>query len=177
MRTNKRGISLIVLIITVIVLAILATTVIISISETGIIEKTNAAVFKSDMSNYKELYSVYLAEQLLNNPRFNSSTLNITSEDTEFTEIFGNNVKEEYLQRLQVEGGRLVYKTLDQEEIAILDTMGMAVKITPVENIKIGDLVAYTPTADPMGNYVGATYTDTDDDLDYIEKTLIMFLK
>ena len=89
MKTYKSGISLIVLIITVIVLSILATTVIISISETNIIGKTNAAVFKSDMSNYKEMYQLYLTERLLENSNFPTSSLNVTSSDTNtFTSIY-----------------------------------------------------------------------------------------
>ena len=65
MITYKKGISLIMLVITVIVLAILASTVIINLSNTNIINEADKTVFKSDMASYKELYSIYLADKLI----------------------------------------------------------------------------------------------------------------
>ena len=61
MKRYKKGISLIVLVITIIVMAILASAVIISLSNSNIIENANKQTFKSDMSSYKEAFELYVA--------------------------------------------------------------------------------------------------------------------
>jgi len=159
MKTYKKGISLIVLVITVIVLSILATTVIISLSETNIISQTNSAVFKSDMANLKSAYELYVASELIDDRTYDrtSLSLNATSNATEFTEIFGNNVPENYKNNLEIVAGRLVYKTAEPELVAVLKELDMAITVIPT-NLTIGDLVEYTPTANPNGTYSGATY-------------------
>jgi len=59
---NKRGISLIVLVITIIVMIILATAIILSLNGSGIIGRANEAVEKSDMANAKNVMSLAYAE-------------------------------------------------------------------------------------------------------------------
>ncbi len=61
-KENKRGISLIVLVITIIVMIILAAAIILSLNSSGIIGKANEATAKSDAANLKEAASVKLAE-------------------------------------------------------------------------------------------------------------------
>lgn len=63
MKTYKKGISLIVLIITVIVLGILATTIIVSINETNIMTEANEAVIKSRFKTMQQQLTIYVAEQ------------------------------------------------------------------------------------------------------------------
>jgi len=59
---NKRGISLIVLVITIIVMIILAAAIILSLNSSGIIGKANEAKTSSDTANKKAAASVLLAE-------------------------------------------------------------------------------------------------------------------
>jgi len=59
---NKRGISLIVLVITIIVMIILATAIILSLNSSDIIGKANEAKTSSDTANKKAAASVLLAE-------------------------------------------------------------------------------------------------------------------
>lgn len=163
MKTYKKGISLIVLVITVIVLAILSTAVIISLSNTNIINEASKAVFRNDMASYKEAYSLYLVDYMIEHGERLPEEFNVRSSDTEFTEIFGDNVKDEYKEKLQIVDGKLVYKTLDPEKTKLLEELGMAVKIIKTSEVKVGALVNYTPTVDPSGSYEGATYVkDTD---------------
>ena len=63
MKTYKKGISLIVLVITVIVLAILATTVIVSLSNTNIITKADEAVIKTRFKSMQEQLALYVTDQ------------------------------------------------------------------------------------------------------------------
>lgn len=154
MKTNKKGISLIVLIITVIVLGILAATVIMSISNTNIIEETNKTVFKSDMSNYKELYTMYIADYMMQNDGQAPVIGNVVYGDALFTTIFGDNVKEEYTSGLKIQDGRLVYETENTEQLSVLSELNMVA----VAVLKIGDLVSYVPSTNPDQTYSGATY-------------------
>lgn len=60
----KKGISLIVLVITIIVMIIIAGAIIFSLSSTDIINKTNMAVDKTNDSDIKSTLSVVLAQNL-----------------------------------------------------------------------------------------------------------------
>jgi len=177
MKTYKKGISLIVLVITVIVLSILATTVIISLSNTNIINQTNSAVFKSDMANLKSAYELYVASKLIDDRTYDRTSLSLSaaSNAAEFTEIFGNNVPENYKNNLEIVAGRLVYKTAEPELVSVLKGLDMAITVKPA-GLTVGDTVEYTPTADPNGTYSGATYvydkdTESDTYKTYIEST------
>ena len=59
---SKKGISLIVLVITIIVMIILATAIILSLNSSNISGKANEAKLSSDLANKKEAASVYLSE-------------------------------------------------------------------------------------------------------------------
>jgi Tfp pilus assembly protein PilE len=54
MRKEKQGISLIVLVITIIVMIILAASVVITLSNSGIIGKANEAVIQMDLKNIQQ---------------------------------------------------------------------------------------------------------------------------
>ena len=62
MKKEKRGISLIVLVITIIVMIILAGAIILSLNSSGIIGRANEARNKSDMTNKKEAVGMFAAE-------------------------------------------------------------------------------------------------------------------
>ncbi|MBR5228045.1 MAG: hypothetical protein IKV94_05365 [Clostridia bacterium] len=64
MKTNKKAISLIVLVITIIILGILATTVIISLSNTNIIEQGNNAVNQYNVGQLKQAVMLTEAEYM-----------------------------------------------------------------------------------------------------------------
>ena len=61
-KENKRGISLIVLVITIIVMIILAAAIILSLSSSGIIGKANQAVKVTDKANLLEAANIAVAE-------------------------------------------------------------------------------------------------------------------
>src|SRR5574344_168784 len=58
---EKEGISLIVLIVTIIVMIILASTVILTLNQNNPIESAKEAAFKSDISNIQDELSVYIS--------------------------------------------------------------------------------------------------------------------
>ena len=65
----KKGISLIVLVITIIVMIILATSVMISLTNTGVINKADEAVGKTNFAQVQQYASLVWAEEYLNNKR------------------------------------------------------------------------------------------------------------
>ena len=66
---NKKGISLIVLVITIIVMILLAASVVISLSSTGIINKANDAANKTDFAQVQQYATLIWSEEYLNNKR------------------------------------------------------------------------------------------------------------
>ena len=60
----KKGISLIVLIITIIIILILTGAVILSFTDSNPIETANEAVFKSDISNFKGSLVMHIANEM-----------------------------------------------------------------------------------------------------------------
>ena len=73
----KKGISLIVLVITIIVMIIIAGAIIISLNSTSVIEKANTAVIKSDVGTINDKLSIAYIDVKLDNqgvPSFTAST-------------------------------------------------------------------------------------------------------
>ena len=68
-KTNKQGVSLIVLVITIIVMIILAGTIILSLDNNGIIGKAQEAVNKTNLAEVQNLAQLAWAEAYLNNAR------------------------------------------------------------------------------------------------------------
>ncbi|MBR5227762.1 MAG: leucine-rich repeat protein [Clostridia bacterium] len=129
MKTNKKAISLIVLVITIIVLAILATTVIITLSNTNIIEQANQAAFRADMATYKTAAQVYIASEMARNKTGDDSNINLVPEDDDYEFVFGE-VPSKYAGKISIVGGKLVYETEVESEIEVLEEMGIASSTT-----------------------------------------------
>lgn len=60
---NKKGISLIVLVITIIVMIIIAGAIILSLSSSNVTQRANEATLASDRGNYQASYATKLAEK------------------------------------------------------------------------------------------------------------------
>ncbi len=73
---KRRGISLIVLIITILVMIILAGVVVVSLQKNNPIPKAKEAVFKTDIAQYKTELASELSKKYLKNPAFKKDTLN-----------------------------------------------------------------------------------------------------
>ena len=76
---RKRGISLIVLVITIIVMIILATAIILSLSNSGIIGKANKAKTETDVSNAKDVVAMAHADWMLDEVKIMAEDSSITS--------------------------------------------------------------------------------------------------
>ena len=75
---NKRGISLIVLVITIIIMIILASVVILSLTGSGIIYKAKQSQFNNDIKEFESEYLIWANQILLNNPSIDLSKVYAT---------------------------------------------------------------------------------------------------
>ncbi len=79
MKSSKRGISLIVLVITIIVIVVLATAIIVNVVKNNPIGKASEARIKSDFSTMNDELALYIGNQYLKDSNFDPRKLNADS--------------------------------------------------------------------------------------------------
>lgn len=116
---KNKGISIIVLVITIIVMIMLATSIILSISNSGIIGKASEGTFKNDLKAAQEELQIYIQNQLLNDSAYDSTLLYATADMLEYNgvKVTGQTIKDvipslkSYLKRnVRVVKGVLEYR-------------------------------------------------------------------
>lgn len=168
MKTKKKAISLIVLVVTIIVLAILAATVIISIGNAGIINSATKTVKDYDLSQVRNLANMAYAEALMD------STVNTNSEyNTYISEYLENQGVDftKYVVNSSASGTNVIALTAtephpdqDLEDVIGLDSDGNLVDMDvwyyfPITNAD-GEVTGYclgdlSTTKTYNGNFVG----------------------
>ena len=129
----KKGISLIVLVITIIVMIVLAGAVILALSNSGIIEKATSSAFKTDVKTIKEEYEYKMAELKLNDETFDQTTLNASDTTLSYntkTEEGGNlysivPTAEKYKDEFEVRDGVLRYKGENYKKLNWAEEVGI----------------------------------------------------
>lgn len=137
---REKGITLVALVITIIVLIILAGVAIMTLTgEEGILTKAKESRISTELSAYQEELETYKASKYLENNTFLESTLTAGKENlTYYTqdgkgEETGNirnilkNISDEYFEKLEVVKGELLINTKDKIEIKIAQSLGIAV--------------------------------------------------
>ena len=141
MRTKvklKGGISLIVLVITIIVMIILAAAIILSLSNSGIIDKANKAKTDTDISNAKDLVAMAHADWMLDEAKIMAEDSSITS----FGKYAEKKLKEAGYKTDKTTGS---YEVNDDGEVykyPVIPT-GFVQSIYEGENTVAGGLVVY----------------------------------
>ena len=103
--TQKRGISLIVLIVTIIAIIILAAAVILTISKNNPVSSAKEATFKEDMANIQDELSMYISKKYTDDPlSFDKSNVNLSG-DGMVTELPST---KKYKDKVSVNKGNLV---------------------------------------------------------------------
>ena len=103
--TQKRGISLIVLIVTIIAIIILAAAVILTISKNNPVSSAKEATFKEDMANIQDELSMYISKKYTDDPlSFDKSNVNLSG-DGMVTELPST---KKYKDKVSVNNGNLV---------------------------------------------------------------------
>ena len=134
---NTRGITLIALVITIIVLLILAGVSIAMLTGTnGILTQAKKSKMTTELSSYKEQLELYKTEKLSENREFLESTLTVGKEsltyNTQPEGEIGNiktvipNIKDEYIDKVEIIKGSLLINTQDKNEIEIAKSLGIA---------------------------------------------------
>jgi type II secretory pathway pseudopilin PulG len=130
---NRRGISLIVLVITIIVIVILAGAVIINLANNGPVMQASQATFKANLAEYNNELSLYISNQyLLNDGKFNSDSLNALT-PAEVKDII-KGITAEDAQKIRVIDGKLAYIGADQNEIVWAEQMDVSLDVPYVKN-------------------------------------------
>ena len=133
---NKKGITLVALIVTIVVLLILAgVSLNLLVGNNGIITRAKQAKISNDLSSYKEQLAMFIAEKKVENPEFYESSLTAgknnlyyntkTSEDEKTIKDIINDVKDEYLDSLEVIKGKLIINTQDKNIIKVAQAVGV----------------------------------------------------
>ena len=145
---QKKGISLIVLVITIIIMIIIAAAIILSLNASGVISRANKAKADSDLANKKHAATLALAEYSL---LVNSNGTSM--KDAEATQY----VRE----KLQAQG-------IDASDVSVVEGKIVIGGVTVsagsgasavAKGVQLGDYVDYTPTA-----VTSATYRTFDED-------------
>ena len=136
-KNKENAITLIALVITIIVLLILAGVSIAMLTGTnGILTQAQKAKMSTELSSYKEQLELYKTEKLSENREFLESTLTVGKESLKYNtqpegEI-GNiktvipNIKDEYIDKVEIIKGSLLINTQDKNEIEIAKSLGIA---------------------------------------------------
>lgn len=141
---KERGITLIALVITIIILLILAGVTISAIfGEEGPIARAQEASFKTEIAKAKEQFDLYVSEKKVLNQEFEIGTLNAgetslyynTKPETEIGNIYTVlfNVNKKYVKDFEIIKGEMFYFTQNEREAQWALEMGM--KTNPYEII------------------------------------------
>ena len=149
-KTRNKGITLIALVVTIVVLLILAGVSISMLTgDDGIITKSKEARISTELSGYKEELELYKSEKYMENNEFEETTLTAGKEDlnynTKESEEEGNiktiipDISDEYFEKLEVIKGELLINTQNKSEIKI--AQGLGIEANPYD-IKDGVLLS-----------------------------------
>ncbi|MEG0522003.1 MAG: type II secretion system protein, partial [Clostridia bacterium] len=102
---KKYGMSLVVLVITILVMIILAGAVVINITKNNSIAKANDAAYQATVATYKEELNTYIVNQLYKNKKYKKEVLNATGKDMK---KYISAMKKEHFTRFEIEKGILI---------------------------------------------------------------------
>lgn len=137
MRTKEtRGITLVALVITIVVLLILAgVSINITVGDNGIVTKAQLAKTTSELSSYKEQLDVYKMEKKAEDDSFYENSLTAgpnsiyyntknSDEETSIKNII-EDISDEYLDKIEIIKGKMIINTQDRKLIKIAQSIGI----------------------------------------------------
>ncbi|MEG0522246.1 MAG: leucine-rich repeat protein, partial [Clostridia bacterium] len=110
---KKRGMSLIVLVITILVMIILAGVVIVSLSKNNPIDKAKEAIYKSDIASFKQELSLTMVNEITNDATYDVSKADVFGEKLKEAQKYIPSFTKEYDKDYDIIDGELVYKGTD----------------------------------------------------------------
>ena len=152
MKTKEnKGVTLIALVVTIIVMLILAGVVISTLTgNSGITTKAKFSKEMNELSKYKEEVELYKANKIVENEGFLGESLfagkdsinyNIKSdEETGNIKTIIPDITDEYINILQIIKGELLIKTKDKNQIKVAQSVG--IKVNPYDITDDGELLS-----------------------------------
>ncbi len=155
-RKNEKGITLIALVITIIVLLILSgVSIALLTGDNGILTQAKASKISTTLATYKEELELYKGEKRTENINFLDNSLNAgkvsLSYNTQKENEDGNirtvitQINEEYIEKIEIIKGELLINTKNKQELEI--ARGLGIRVNPYEIID-GELTSSD------GNYI-----------------------
>ena len=183
---KKKGISLIVLIITIVVIIILATAIIVNIAKTNIINNAKEATVKQDIKALQEELTMYIADEYADTlGNFKVEKFNVTNKN-KLLEVLPSLKGSKYEGFIVIENGKVMVteKMSEPEKTWAMETLGIteaSIKVPSDNNmVEIGTIVEdanatinggdfkYSNPVIPVGfravETEVATWNDTDSD-------------
>ena len=152
-KNYNNGITLIALVVTITIILILSGTSISMITgENGILVKAVQAKTKNELAEYIEQLELFVISKKTENIEFDIKSLFAGRESISYntqSEEEKNNgnikticpqMKEEYVEKLEIRNGKLSLNTQDKNEIKIAQSLG--IEVNPYEITKDGELIA-----------------------------------
>ena len=135
---ERKGITLIALVITIIVLLILAGVSIATLTgDSGILTQSKKSKISTELSSYKEQVELYKQGKYIENNNFLAESLTAGKENlfynTQPSGEEGNiktiieNISDEYLEKIEIIKGELLINTKDKDEVKIAQSLGIEV--------------------------------------------------
>ena len=109
MLKNKKGISLIVLIITILVIIILTSVIIMSFDNTNPVGRANEAKFKSDLAGFRDELIATHVDKSITNSDYVKEDVNVASGNIGKMRLYIPDITEEYANKLIITRGNLLY--------------------------------------------------------------------
>ena len=178
---KNKGISLIVLVITIIVILILATAIIMNMLKTNIVNKAEIAVIKSDMKTFEEELEMYVSDAYIDDfGEYDESILNadkLTSPSVH--DVIKSLENSKYKDDMIIQKGKIILSvTLDDtvreavkdfsNKIVIYNKANVGKKTEKEKSLVTGFLPAYNNPIVPVGfspiDTEDASWTDEDKD-------------
>ena len=163
MKNMKKGISLIVLVITIIVVIILAGVVILSLQKNNSLNQANKARFLNDVEAFKEELEIYKQNQYLKtNGKFNPETLNAPADGLDIYDVipslknssYGKNDFKVGKDKLIYQGTNKDYQDWSKDAGIEVDKGQVMIKITAmqIKPVKAGVDIKYSIELDSASN-------------------------
>ena len=175
LRENKKGITLVALVVTVVVLLILAgVSLNLLIGNNGIITRTQISKVSRELAAYKENMNLFIGEKQVETPEFNANTLTAyknklyyntkSVEDNSGIETVLGTVNNKYIEKIEIINGEICLNTTNSIEQKAAEGLGIKVNSWDVvdgvllssdknlELINNGETVVIPPSIKKIGD-------------------------
>ncbi|MEG2712606.1 MAG: hypothetical protein RR988_06245, partial [Clostridia bacterium] len=119
---KKRGMSLIVLVITILVMIILAGVVVVSLTKNNPIGKAGEALFKSDIGSFKDELNLGVISELAKSSRLQKTDINAIGKDML---KYIPSMTDKYIEKLEIVDAELVFIGEKESEKEWADNIGL----------------------------------------------------